>query len=356
MCAANNDAGWESVPEIYTALPDHLEQSVYDLARKITAGISNPYEKAAAIQNWLRTNCQYTMDVSDHPENIDFVTMFLFQTRKGYCTYFASAMTVLCRMAGLPARYVEGYLAEPGTGGEATVTGEDAHAWTEVCFKGFGWLTFDATPKTRNTGDSPQAPENQDSPEATPTPEPDPERVTPTPEPDSNSPTPSPTPEPEEPPQDPGRNADRAESGRDSGFPWLILVLILLLAVLVFRIVFTSPAFRDKRAESEDRRAEIWIQEITDLFAAENLVRKNGESPIAFTRRIDRAGSFSTPVEPVGKSISMLRYSTCQAGPEDTGLIRDTAILLKSELTRPGRFKYWIRRIFLPAARRSWTR
>ena len=357
LCAAKDDAGRESVPEIYTALPDHLEQSVYDLARKITAGISNPYEKAAAIQNWLKTNCQYTMDVSDHPENIDFVTMFLFQTKKGYCTYFASAMTVLCRMAGLPARYVEGYLAEPGTGGEAIVTGEDAHAWTEVWFKGFGWLTFDATPKTRNTGDSLQSPENQGSPEATPTPEPDPDRVTPTPEPDNNPPTPSPTPEPDEQPQDQGRDTDRAESGReDSGFPWLILILILLLAVLVFRIVVTSPAFLDKRADSEDRRAEIWIQEITDLFAAENMIRKNGESPIAFARRIDRTGSFSTPVEPVGKGISTLRYSTYQAGPEDTGFIRDTAILLKSELTRPGRFKYWIRRIFLPASRRSWTR
>ena len=356
FCAVNNDTGWESIPDIYTALPDHLEQSVYDLAQKITAGISNPYEKAAAIQNWLRTNCQYTLDVSDHPENIDFVTMFLFQTRKGYCTYFASAMTVLCRMAGLPARYVEGYLAEPGAGGEAIVTGEDAHAWTEVCFKGFGWLTFDATPKTRDTGDSLQTPENQGGPEATPTPEPDPDRVTPTPEPDKNFPTPSPTPEPEEQPQNPEREADRAENGRDSGFPWLILALILLLAVLAFRIVVTSPAFLDKRAESEDRRAEIWIQEITDLFAAENLVRKKGESPIAFARRIDRTGPFSTPVEPVGKSISMLRYSTYQPGPDDSGYIRDTAILLKAELSRPGRVKYWIRRVFLPAARRSWTR
>ena len=356
FCAAKNDTGWESIPEIYTALPDHLEQSVYDLARKITAGISNPYEKAAAIRDWLRTNCQYTLDVSDHPENIDFVTMFLFQTRKGYCTYFASAMTVLCRMVGLPARYVEGYLAEPGAGGEAIVTGEDAHAWTEVCFKGFGWLTFDATPKTRDTGESPQAPENQDSPEATPTPEPDPDRVTPTPEPANNSPTPSPTPEPEEQPQDPERKAERTESGRDSGFPWLILVLILLLAVLVFRIAVTSPVFRDKRAESEERRAEIWIQEITDLFAAENLVRKKGESPIAFARRVDSAGLFSTPAEPVGKSISMLRYSTYQPGPDDSGNIRDTAILLKAELSRPGRVKYWIRRVFLPAARRSWTR
>ena len=313
-------------------------------------------EKAAAIQNWLRTNCRYTLDVSDHPENIDFVTMFLFQTRKGYCTYFASAMTVLCRMAGLPARYVEGYLAEPSAGGEAVVTGENAHAWTEVCFKGFGWLTFDATPKTRDGGDSPRAPDNPEAPAATPTPTPapEPEKATPTPEPDRDLPTP--TPAPTEQPRDSGTDADDAGSNRPAGFPWLLLILALLLTALICRILVTSPAFREKRTEAEEKRAEIWIQEITDVFAAENLTRKKGESPIAFTRRIDRNGPFSTTVEPVGKSISMLRYSTYQPGPEDTGFIRDTAILLKSELSRPGHVRYWIRRIFLPAARRSWTR
>lgn len=356
LCAAQSDAGWELIPDQYTALPEHLEQSVFDLAQKITDGISSPYEKAAAIRNWLRTNCRYTLDVSDHPENIDFVTMFLFQTRKGYCTYFASAMTVLCRMAGLPARYVEGYLAEPSAGGEAVVTGENAHAWTEVCFKGFGWLTFDATPKTRDGGDSPRTPDNSEAPAATPTPTPapEPENTTPTPEPDRDLPTQ--TPVPTEQPRDSGTDSDDAGSNRPAGFPWLLLVLVLLLTALICRILATSPAFREKRTEPEEKRAEIWIQEITDVFAAENLIRKKGESPIAFTRRIDRIGPFSTTVEPVGKSISMLRYSTYQPGQEDTGFIRDTAILLKSELSRPGRVRYWMRRIFLPAARRSWTR
>lgn len=360
LCAARSDAGWESIPEIYTELPDHLEQSVYDLAQRITAGISSPYEKAAAIQNWLRTNCRYTLDVSEHPENIDFVTMFLFQTKKGYCTYFASAMTVLCRMAGLPARYVEGYLAEPGAGGEALVTGENAHAWTEVCFKGFGWLTFDATPKTRNGSQNSGEPDNPSAPETSPSPEPGPdtEKATPTPEAGS---TPPPTPEPSrqpDPETDPpsGPDSGSAENGGSNGFPWVIPLLILLLAALAVRVAVTSPAFRERRAETEERKTEIWIQEITDLFAAENLSRKNGESPIAFTRRIDRTGPFSTPVEPVGKSISVLRYSTTEPGQEDTGFIRDTAILLKSELSRPGHIRYWIRRVFLPAARRNWTR
>lgn len=361
FCAAKSDTGWEDVPEIYTALPDHLEESVYDLARKITAGVSNPYEKAAAIQNWLRNNCRYTLDVSEHPENIDFVTMFLFQTRKGYCTYFASAMTVLCRMAGLPARYVEGYLAEPGAGGEALVTGENAHAWTEVCFKGFGWLTFDATPKTRNASQNAQPPENPSAPDAAPSPDPitNTENATPTPE--ADHPNPTPEPEPTSPPDSgtvPPQDSDsgRTDNGGSGGFPWLILLAILLLTALAARITVTSPVLREKRAGSEEKKTEIWIQEVSDLFAAENLTRKNGESPIAFTRRIDRMGPFSTSVEPVGRIVSVLRYSAMQPGQEDTGFIRDTAVLLKSELSRPGHVRYWMRRVFLPAARRSWSR
>ena len=116
-----------------------------------------PYEKAFALQSWLRRNCRYTLEVLPHPANVDFVTRFLLDTREGYCIYFASAMTVLCRMTGLPARYVEGYLAEPDAGGEALVTGRDAHAWTELFFRGFGLLTFDATPRQRSeSGGTPE--------------------------------------------------------------------------------------------------------------------------------------------------------------------------------------------------------
>ena len=113
---------------------------------------------------------------------------------------------------------------------------------------------------------------------------------------------------------------------------------------------------RETKEVSEEKKAEIWIQEVFDLFAAENLTRQNGESLIAFTRRIDRTGPFSTSAEPVGKIVSVLRYSAMQPGQEDTDFIRDTAVLLKSELSRPGHFRYWIRRVFLPASRRNWSR
>ena len=108
--------------ERYTALPDHLEDKVFEDLRNIVANAQTPYDRACAIMRHLQRYYRYTLEPETPPENQDFVTYFLYVGREGYCTYFASAMTVLCRMAGLPARYVEGFLAKPGADGFAYVT------------------------------------------------------------------------------------------------------------------------------------------------------------------------------------------------------------------------------------------
>ena len=372
-CAAYDDPEWDNLPDIYTALPDHLESPLFDLANEITEHARTPYDKAIAIQNWLTRNFRYTLDVGEHPENIDFVTSFLLDTRKGYCTYFASAMTVLCRMAGLPARYVEGYLAVPNAQGEALVTGKDAHAWTEIYFKGFGWLTFDATPKQRMSN-------SQDGGEGTP--EDDPAQNIPekgpdtTPEPESIEPTQTPIPpentdEPAIPEQDPAHNDDKQpDADRDeetppdtepvssvSGtFPWWVLVLLVLIIAFGLRIVLTSPSVRASHTKSEEKKLEIWIQEIFDLLAAEHLTRRKGETPMGFTRRVDRLGYFSTVTTPVGECLSLIRYSRAEPVEADTCMVRDTAVLLRPDISRPAQVRYWVRRIFLPPKRRDWRK
>ena len=140
------DPRWEEVCDTYLQLHEQIDQRVYDMAAQVTAGITTPYGKAMALQNFLASNFVYDLDVPQQPANQDFVSTFLVETKAGYCTYFASAMTVMCRMAGLPARYVEGFVAYPDAEGMAVVTGQEGHAWTEVYFRGFGWVTFDATP------------------------------------------------------------------------------------------------------------------------------------------------------------------------------------------------------------------
>ncbi len=353
VCSTLEDNAYSDIVDTYTILPNHLEEPVYAIAVEVSSAKASPYEKALALQSWLARNCRYTLDVEPQSANDDFVTHFLLDTREGYCTHFASAMTVLCRMIGLPARYIEGYLAEPDEDGNALVTGLSAHAWTEVYFSGFGWLTFDATPRrsgnnnsdnSNNTGsdDTPSVPPADNTPEPTPEPTPDPSQD-PGQDPPQDSPEPPPeSPEPESSPQD-------TASGSSA---WFWILLVLLIAAAALRIWLTSPVTRAKRAGSEMERFDIWTQEISDLLSAENLTRRKGETPMAFGRRIDRTARFGVSMNTVCECVSLIRYSRSSATDTDTGLVRDSSVLLKSELSRPALARYFFRRIFVPVKKR----
>ncbi len=129
-------------------VPETVPQRVKDLAKRITSGCTNNYDKVKAIENYLNDNYQYTLEPPSTPKNRDFVDYFLFDSKKGYCTYFASSMSILTRCLGIPSRYVEGYMlpSKRNSSGSYTVTNEQAHAWVEVYFEGFGWVPFEATP------------------------------------------------------------------------------------------------------------------------------------------------------------------------------------------------------------------
>ena len=188
----------------------------------------------------------------------------------------------------------------------------------------------------------PSAPPVQNTPEPTPDPTPDSSKD-PEQDPPQDSPAPPPeSPEPESSPQD-------TASGSSA---WLWILLILLLAAAGLRIWLTSPVTRAKRAGSDNERFDVWAQEITDLLSAENLTRRKGETPMALGRRIDRTARFGVSMNTVCECISLIRYSRADATEADTGLVRDSAILLKSELSRPALARYFFRRIFLSVKKR----
>ena len=112
----------------------------------------------------------------------------------------------------------------------------------------------------------------------------------------------------------------------------------------------TSPAFREKRAKTEDARFDVWTEEVTALLRAEHMERRNGETPMAFARRVDESGLFSESVSPAAECLSTVRYSAAETEGADTGLMRDTAMLLRGELSQRGRAVYLLRRI-LPRKR-----
>lgn len=138
----------EMIKERYTALPDTLPDRVYDLAEEITKGYNNKYDKLKAIETYLLTNYTYSLDAQKLPEGSDFMDYFLFESRKGYCTSFASAFAVLGRCIGIPTRYVEGFLGNCKTRDENynyLIKNSQAHAWGEAYIEGIGWIPFEAT-------------------------------------------------------------------------------------------------------------------------------------------------------------------------------------------------------------------
>ena len=136
----------------YTKKFENVPQSVIGLTQEITAGIENDYLKALAIKEYLEDGFVYTLSPAAPPEDADFVEYFL-QTKEGYCTYFASALAVMAREAGLPSRYVEGFKTPGGNSVKArSITGENAHAWAEIYINGFGWLPFEPATSSGSAG------------------------------------------------------------------------------------------------------------------------------------------------------------------------------------------------------------
>ncbi|MCB9739918.1 MAG: DUF3488 domain-containing protein [Deltaproteobacteria bacterium] len=133
------------VADRWTQLPERLDPRIPALAGKLAVGAS-PLDKVLAVEAALRRDWTYSL-AGDQDNNAPLED-FLFGIRHGHCEYFATAMAVLLRTQGIPARVVNGFM-----GGERNDFGDyvmikqaDAHAWVEVFFPKAGWLTFDPTP------------------------------------------------------------------------------------------------------------------------------------------------------------------------------------------------------------------
>ncbi|MCL2089101.1 MAG: transglutaminase domain-containing protein [Oscillospiraceae bacterium] len=133
----------------YTDVPQRSQERILDLALEISeaAGAENNYDRVKAIEMWLSNQMRYTLTPRKRPAGRDFVEHFLFDGREGYCTAYASAMVMLVRSMGIPARYSEGYAmpSRPNDDNVFQVKSNNAHAWPEVYFEGFGWIPFEPT-------------------------------------------------------------------------------------------------------------------------------------------------------------------------------------------------------------------
>jgi transglutaminase-like putative cysteine protease len=133
------------VKDRYLEIPENVKEDIQGLAVKVTAGQDNPFDKASAITNYLRANIQYTLTVPAPPENRDPILWVLFDYKKGFCNYYASAEVLMLRSVGIPARLAVGFAQGQYQNGTFIVRQRDAHAWPEVYFTGIGWVEFEPT-------------------------------------------------------------------------------------------------------------------------------------------------------------------------------------------------------------------
>lgn len=254
------------VTRLYLQGSSNVSTQVRDLAAQIIAqaGAQTPYDKAKAIESWLRTYIQYNETIPAPPSGSDPIEWFLFQTREGYCNYYATSMILMLRSQGIPARMAAGF-AQGTWDAEHNaylVRERDAHTWVEVYFPGYGWVEFEPTadeaPIDRQDEQIPQTilptvtppPTLTPIPTATMTPAATDEAgaaATPTSPSDSpfqpSTPTPTPTATPMPSATPPAPPEDTRIGGDDSGGILSVLLLTLGIIALVITTLIVIGLF-----------------------------------------------------------------------------------------------------------------
>ena len=134
-------------------MPGTLDPRITRLAEQITASDKDNYDKAVAIEQYLRTNFKYTLQLP-RSLNRDPLAVFLFDRKQGHCEYFASSMAIMLRALGIPSRVVNGF--RTGEFNDLTsqylIRASNAHSWVEAYYPGYGWISFDPTPAAPAAG------------------------------------------------------------------------------------------------------------------------------------------------------------------------------------------------------------
>lgn len=135
------------IQERYLQLPDTITPETLALAAELTAPYGNPFDKAISVRDYLRQTITYNDQIDAPPEGVEPIHYTLFVSKEAYCNYYASAMAVMLRSQGVPARVASGYAQ--GEYDEETmsyrVRASNAHTWVEVYFPGYGWIQFEPT-------------------------------------------------------------------------------------------------------------------------------------------------------------------------------------------------------------------
>jgi hypothetical protein len=266
-------------------------------------------------------------------------------------------MAVLCRIEGIPARYVEGYRVYADPSGVTTVTGESAHAWVEVYLKGIGWVAYDPTPGRDDSPSSGQNAEPEQTPE--PTPEATPE---PTQEPGSNlesTPTPNPNDMPSsepttEPTANPTSNPSPAPETNQKAGRWLWIALIVLVVLIALALIYlwikrrlevTDPVRMVAKLDDCDRAIIVLYRALLTLLSQLGQAPASGETPEAFAARVVRSGMANPDFVEFAKGVTVARYSRSRATRELVSLGSRAYVRFRQQMKKTERARFDAHRV-----------
>lgn len=339
----------------YLQLPVNLPDRVRVLAHELTKNANSDYEKAIAIEQYLKNNYKYTLTPGDVPKGYDFVDYFLFESKEGYCTYYATAMTILLRCVGVPTRYVEGFVVKDENyqgGGRFDVPGSNAHAWPEVYLEGLGFVEFEPTASFE--GPNPvEVPDASPTPELTPEPTPEPTvEGTPTEEPTeapvTASPKPSPTPDDDV--DDPTPVFNEAIIKFLKIMLMVLAVIVLCVSVMVLRVKW----FFGKITKMDSRSYVIYVFKRMEKVIGRYYVKRNPSFTLPeYEHLLENSGFFEAEgMREVYKRAALLfnkaRYSRDSIDKQDAKAMLDTYNdFANIERKRMGSMKFFARRYIL---------
>lgn len=353
--------------KLYLQVPPSITDRTRTLAQQIIsdAAAVTPYDKAKAIETWLRSNILYSETIPQPPNDRDPVEWVLFDLKQGYCNYYASAMVMMLRLMGIPSRMAAGFAQgnyDPAQNA-FSVLERDAHTWVEVYFPNYGWVEFEPTsaqaPLVR-VDDAPLPVEPSATPAFTPTP-----TVTPSPTPSPTADastaepqiapqlptltlTPSPTPTATPvivPTQPPSITQQQPQSLLSVLLKALgvalavILFLVLLLAVGV--MIYWWWEWRGMRGLSPITRAYARLERYIGLLGIHLSAQQTPEERRAqIIRTLPKA---EPPISAITQLYSAERYSKGSRTPHEGALQSEMADEAWTE-TRASILKRWLRR------------
>ena len=321
----------QSIIDRYLALPAGFPSSVARLANQVTAGATTPYGKAKALQDYLRSNYRYDLNVpSGHGD--DALQRFLFVTKRGYCEQFAGSFAAMARAINLPSRVAVGFT--PGQQAAQNlyrVLNRHAHAWPEVYLSGYGWVAFEPTPGRG-------APDDQSYTGVTPMQQ---EGFTPPPTVASpQTPTTIGANGGTTPPRTATTNPFAPKSSHGTS-GWLKALLVLGLIVLVglgilaLLIGRRRQAFNRRRgaASTPDARALVAWEEAEEALTLAGYPRKRAETPAEYARRVPGPATISpAPMGALAEATAAAAYSEGGVSPDEAAAALTAANQIRDQL------------------------